>query len=204
MEDKRIVKTKMMLQQSLLELLKEKTFGSITVKEICEKASTSRITFYTHYDDKYALLQGIFQNGTNNIVKRFKKLQKKNNPDDNLILRCQNIVDAVFSDQMEGGMAQIVYVQRENNDLILFYFREIRDKIMELEKVNGGRWNNLYPIKPLTSFFVAGFTDYTLVSMKAGKSIEDIRHEILSLVRDILIGNLAPDAEEDSAHDSQQ
>ena len=51
-EDKRILKTKKNLKNTLLELLNEKAFEQITVKEICERSATSRITFYTHFADK--------------------------------------------------------------------------------------------------------------------------------------------------------
>ena len=46
--DKRIEKTKHMIKTTMLELMKKKPFNKITVKEICENAYTSRITFYTY------------------------------------------------------------------------------------------------------------------------------------------------------------
>ncbi len=53
--DLRIVKTKKNLYESLLYLLKEKTFEEIKVSDICEKALINRSTFYAHYTDKYEL-----------------------------------------------------------------------------------------------------------------------------------------------------
>ena len=44
MEDRRIQKTKQLLQSTLLHLLEEKTFEKINVTEICQKAGVSRIT----------------------------------------------------------------------------------------------------------------------------------------------------------------
>ena len=58
-EDKRIKKTKKILKQTLIDLLENKTFDQITVKELCDKSETSRITFYTHYSDKYDLVEDI-------------------------------------------------------------------------------------------------------------------------------------------------
>ena len=52
-EDRRILKTKKNLKRTLIELLSQKAFEQISVKELCETAQTSRITFYTHYNDKY-------------------------------------------------------------------------------------------------------------------------------------------------------
>jgi AcrR family transcriptional regulator len=49
----------MVLKQSLLGLLKEKSFSSVTVKEICERADINRSTFYAHYQDQYELMERI-------------------------------------------------------------------------------------------------------------------------------------------------
>lgn len=53
--DLRVIKTKKNLYESLLYLLKEKTFEEIKVSDICEKALINRSTFYAHYNDKYEL-----------------------------------------------------------------------------------------------------------------------------------------------------
>lgn len=44
-----------------MELLKEKSFDKITVKEIIEGAEINRNTFYYHYQDIYDLLESAFQ-----------------------------------------------------------------------------------------------------------------------------------------------
>jgi AcrR family transcriptional regulator len=49
----------MVLQDSLIELMKEKSINKITIKELCEKADINRTTFYTHYTDQYDLLRKI-------------------------------------------------------------------------------------------------------------------------------------------------
>ncbi|WP_078543622.1 TetR/AcrR family transcriptional regulator [Litchfieldia alkalitelluris] len=57
--NRRIKYTRMVLKESLMELLKEKPISSITVKEICERADINRSTFYSHYSDQFALLSQI-------------------------------------------------------------------------------------------------------------------------------------------------
>lgn len=54
-KDLRIIKTRKNLYESLLHLLKEKTFEEIKVSDICENALINRSTFYAHYNDKYEL-----------------------------------------------------------------------------------------------------------------------------------------------------
>lgn len=57
--DARVRYTRMIIEQSFLELLKEKPVGKITVTELCEKAQINRATFYKHYLDVPDLLEKI-------------------------------------------------------------------------------------------------------------------------------------------------
>ena len=60
MEDRRIVKTKRSLKSALISMLAKEDFEHISITELCRRAEISRITFYSHYNDKYALLDDIF------------------------------------------------------------------------------------------------------------------------------------------------
>ena len=51
--DLRVLKTKQALRNSFIDLIREKTFESITVNELCDQAMVRRATFYKHYADKY-------------------------------------------------------------------------------------------------------------------------------------------------------
>jgi len=55
-DDLRVIKTKKILYETLIELMKTKTFEEIKVSDICTKALINRSTFYAHYEDKYELL----------------------------------------------------------------------------------------------------------------------------------------------------
>lgn len=55
--DKRIFRTRRLLRDALTELMKEKGFEGITVRDLTEKAEINRGTFYLHYRDKYDLLE---------------------------------------------------------------------------------------------------------------------------------------------------
>ncbi|MDR3295102.1 MAG: TetR/AcrR family transcriptional regulator [Clostridiales Family XIII bacterium] len=55
-EDLRIVKTRAALVNAMLALLERRTFGKITVFDLCNEALVSRAAFYTHFTDKYDLL----------------------------------------------------------------------------------------------------------------------------------------------------
>ena len=57
--DRRVKYTKMVLRNSLIQLLNEKPFEKITIKELCQRADVNRGTFYVHYNDQEDLLQQI-------------------------------------------------------------------------------------------------------------------------------------------------
>ena len=56
-ESRRIRYTKMVLRESLMELMKTRPISAISIKEICAKADISRSSFYNYYTDQYDLLQ---------------------------------------------------------------------------------------------------------------------------------------------------
>ncbi len=55
--DRRSLRTKRLIRDALAELLMEKSFERITVKDIIERADINRSTFYLHYLDKFDLLE---------------------------------------------------------------------------------------------------------------------------------------------------
>ena len=53
--DRRVARTRKLLQQALFKLTAEKGYAAVTVEEICREADVGRSTFYTHYPDKDCL-----------------------------------------------------------------------------------------------------------------------------------------------------
>ncbi|MDR2477770.1 MAG: TetR/AcrR family transcriptional regulator [Treponema sp.] len=65
--------TRMVLRDSLMELMKTRTISDISIKEICAAADISRSTFYAHYRDQYDLLQKTEEEileAVNSIIKK--------------------------------------------------------------------------------------------------------------------------------------
>ena len=55
-KDRRIEKTRKVLHNALISLMKRKEYRSITIQEIIDEADVGRSTFYTHFEDKDDLL----------------------------------------------------------------------------------------------------------------------------------------------------
>jgi AcrR family transcriptional regulator len=54
--DRRVQRTRRLLQQALLSLIREKGFEALTVQDILDRADVGRATFYAHFDNKEDLL----------------------------------------------------------------------------------------------------------------------------------------------------
>jgi AcrR family transcriptional regulator len=59
--DRRIQRTRKLLQDGLLELILEKGFDSVTVQDVIDRANVGRSTFYAHFQDKDDLLLSGFE-----------------------------------------------------------------------------------------------------------------------------------------------
>ena len=57
--DRRTKYTKSVIRQALFELMKDRPINKITVTDICKTADINRSTFYSYYEDVYALLTSI-------------------------------------------------------------------------------------------------------------------------------------------------
>ena len=70
--------TKMLLKQSLIELMKKKSIHTITIKEICEGADINRSTFYRHYNTQYELYDDIINDLASDIIGVFDQSRSTN------------------------------------------------------------------------------------------------------------------------------
>ncbi|WP_306663957.1 TetR/AcrR family transcriptional regulator [Robertmurraya korlensis] len=92
--DRRKRYTKMVLKESLMNLLKQKPISSITIKEVCELADINRSTFYAHYSDQYELLYSIEEEFIEGMVHtlsqyNFKRRRSFTNDGKNLRAYCR-------------------------------------------------------------------------------------------------------------------
>src|SRR5919197_3655123 len=57
----RLRRTQKLLREALIELIEERSFDSLTIGELTERAMVSRAAFYRNYQDKYDLVEQIFE-----------------------------------------------------------------------------------------------------------------------------------------------
>lgn len=66
--NRRILYTKNIIKESLIELLETKEIHQVTVTDICKKADINRGTFYSHYKDAFDLLQSMEDELFNQVI----------------------------------------------------------------------------------------------------------------------------------------
>lgn len=68
--DPRIRRTRQLLHDALVKLMKQKDFDRISIQDIAEASTLNRATFYAHFPDKFALLASV-------VNARFRELITK-------------------------------------------------------------------------------------------------------------------------------
>ena len=67
--DLRVRRTQKLLREALIALIEEQSFDAITVGEIAERAMVSRAAFYRYYQDKYDLVEKIFEEALDTLIR---------------------------------------------------------------------------------------------------------------------------------------
>jgi AcrR family transcriptional regulator len=75
MEDRRVQRTRQLLQRALLELIEEHSYESITVQQITDQANMGRATFYLHYRGKEQLLMETIQKLREDLARQLESLR---------------------------------------------------------------------------------------------------------------------------------
>ena len=173
------IRSRKLIHQAFMELLKEKPFEKITVTDIVNKAEINRSTFYAHYPDVVGLLDEIQEE----IVSTFADYLKR----------------VSFSDLLENPseyLRLIVEISAKHNDL----FRQLSNSTvavkqmekmkkmlierilttMDVPEIHRGRYEFEFGVR----FFLGGFVEVYSQWLKGelNCSMEDIIHQVSNMV----------------------
>ena len=76
----RLRRTQKLLRDALVELIEERGFEALTVGEITGRAMVSRAAFYRNYQDKYALVEQIFEEATSALFNTVAQMGPEHPP----------------------------------------------------------------------------------------------------------------------------
>ncbi|MCI6788811.1 MAG: TetR/AcrR family transcriptional regulator [Mollicutes bacterium] len=160
--DARILRSKRDLADSLESLLEKKNYDDITIKEICEGALVSKLTFYNNFYDKNELLKFMF-------ARRIKELSIKINS----LFPTKKSSNEVYKDVIKI-IIHYFYENKEkfkkmvSNDRSYVMFWNINTFVYELSPLIAPIYNNLInfdaPKELILSYYVGAFANiiYTL------------------------------------------
>lgn len=74
--DRRISRSKHLLKEALISLMKTKDFKGVTIKDIVDRADLNRGTFYKHYQYKEDLLEEIIEDVISDLITSYREPYK--------------------------------------------------------------------------------------------------------------------------------
>ena len=77
----RVRRTKILLREALIELIEERGFEALTIGELTERAMVSRAAFYRNYQDKYDLVEQIFEEAMSALLGAVGDLGREHPPE---------------------------------------------------------------------------------------------------------------------------
>lgn len=122
--DLRIQKTEKAIKNAFLELRAKKSLEKITVKELCTLACINKSTFYSHYEDIYALSETIEQDTVESIINSISRLEEYTPGDSEIFTR---EICLAFLSQI--NLIRILFSGREQSHLGIRLDEEIKKKI---------------------------------------------------------------------------
>lgn len=196
MEDKRIRKTRQNIQQALVRLLVKRPFEQITVTELCAEASTSRVTFYTHYSDKYEVAEEVFADMTRLVTEEYRALQQKNNPQREPVASYCNLLDCILN-LYEAHTELFACATPEKSPFLYFsLYKYLIQQVSEYVEKERAGVRLRYPVSHVTAFLCNGLWSYVNQCHADHCRPAQIRADAKALLQDILqSGVFSPRAE---------
>ena len=151
--DLRIVKTKKILFNSLLNLMKIKNFEKIKISDICEESLVNRSTFYAHYDDKYELLIDLFEERKLSLLKVFEDNENKAFSKEYLMELLSILIDHIEENK---EIYSAILANNRNGILIDFLIDAIEKDVSEKLKGNSEIMISNLPLDIIVKFYAGG------------------------------------------------
>lgn len=151
-EDLRIIRTRKLLSNTLLDMMEEESIEKISVIDLCNKAMVNRATFYAHFEDKYHLLSFALEELKDDLYAKFTKDTKLTTPNETINSVMIMAVDFFFD--QHNHIANIIRNNRGGKVV-----STIQDSIAHSIKYQLSKYKDTYEIKiplQLIASFIAG------------------------------------------------
>lgn len=159
--DLRIVKTRKALRSTLVNMMEKTPIEEITVQDLCEEASINRMTFYKHYEDKYALLRDCL----NDFRKQIRSNLETHDMDCPPTQYCLNILEEIlyFCGKHRGFIR--TFIKQSSNFTITLISDTIREMFTEMFSDLFAVEGNSITLEYGSAFIAAGVESVIAYSM---------------------------------------
>jgi len=151
--DLRVVKTKKILFETLLNLMKTKNFEKIKVSDICEESLINRSTFYAHYEDKYELLIGLFEERKLSLLKEFEDNENTSFSKEYLMELLSILINHIEENK---EIYSAILINNRNGILIDFLTDAIERDVSERLKSSNEFIDSSLPLDIIVKFYAGG------------------------------------------------
>ena len=151
--DLRIVKTKKVLFDTLIKLMRQKNFNKIKISDICDEALINRSTFYAHYEDKYELLDDFIDDLKISLLKDLED-NVNNVTTKEYIMKLLSILIDHIDEKREIYSA--ILLNNRNGFLVDFLIDVIERESLERLKNNNDIMKSELPLDILVKFYAGG------------------------------------------------
>lgn len=184
MEDKRIAKTKRNLKEAMIRMLSEEDFERISVTELCKEAKVSRITFYSHYSDKHALLDDIFNDMCSIGREDYYRRQKENNPNGELVRGYVNMLNVI----LDLYYARFDFFQYTNPEVNPYLASRVYGIILKAVEMHTAHVQHelKYSAKKIAGFVCFGMLGFVNECRRGNDSLEQTKKEAQCLLEEVL------------------
>ena len=188
-EDKRVAKTKRNLKETMIELLQEMPFEKITVTELFRRGETSRITFYTYYEDKYALVNEMFSDYIQEADRNYHDLQARNNPGGDGFIGYENLLECILQLFYNNIRFFSHSTPEENPYLFSVFFNHIFLSVDDYLQRHTGLAAR-YSTKEVAALLCNGFWGVISICHSEKMSREAVCERVKAMYNDILLSDL--------------
>lgn len=181
MGDLRTTRTYKLLKDALLELLSKDSFDNIKVNDICNLAMVHRTTFYSHFADKYELLDYAINDIEGELLDSFKNKKFDTSKDfyTGLIMNLLNYLGdrkLFFRNMLTNNYSAGIITVLHNSAIT-----NITD-LLEKEEKAGVKFNT--PIKIMAEFYSGAVTSIIFWWLTSNSKIseEELCDYIVTLI----------------------
>ncbi len=158
-EDLRIIRTRKLLFNTLLDIMEDTSIEKISVIDLCNKAMVNRATFYAHFEDKYHLLNFALEELKDEVYNNFNSDLEYSTPNETLSAIMIMVAEFIFN--QHGHIAKIIANNR--NEKVLFtIIKSLASSIKyQLAKFKD-KLDFQIPLSIVSDFFAGGLVNVAL------------------------------------------